>query len=74
MSTDRWPAWVYAEGDHEGAPEASAWRGEGIADVEDAPATAAVSIQGRGADLMTAPGPVAAEVRSLVLGAISTLG
>jgi len=66
--------WVYVEGDHAGAPAATTWRGEGIADVADAPATAVVSIRGRGADLMTAPGPVAAEVRALVLGAISTLG
>lgn len=66
--------WVYAEGEHEAAPAVTTWRGDGIADVEDAPATAAVSIRGRGADLMSAPGPVAAEVRALVLGAVSALG
>ena len=65
--------WAYAEGTQSAAAGATTWRGDGLTDADDASAHLEVSVRGRGADLMTAPGPVAEVVRSLVLDAVARL-
>lgn len=65
--------WAYAEGRHAAGPGHTAVHGEGVTDAPEDPAAVEVQVHGRGADLMTAPGPVAEQVRHLVLGALEQL-
>ena len=65
--------WVYGEGAHRSGDGSTSITSEGVTDLADDPASSEIRIEGRGADLLTAPGPAVEAVRGLVQEAVAAL-